>query len=171
MVFAIAVAGADVVLADANRRHYALTLAYIDDAHAARGATGDADSFYRTADQGSAIGHQHDLIACPHRERGHDLAALGQAHQFHTLAAAAGHPIFVGRTALAESRRCDREDEFLPGLQLAEALRQERGCSRRRLLFGGGCRLFLDAFALVLRHAKRARLPQIGVAFVAADAL
>src|SRR6476646_10128547 len=106
MVFAIpaAVAVRGVVLADADRRHDTLAFADVHDAHAARAASGDAHSVDRTADQGSAVGDQHDLIALQHGERRHDLSALGEIHQLHALAAAAGHTIFERRRALAEAR-------------------------------------------------------------------
>src|SRR5260221_6908836 len=99
MVFAIsvAVAVAGVVLADADRRNDALAFAHIDDAHAARGTTRDANAVDRTADQGAAVSNKHDLVTLEHRERRHDLSAFGEVHQFHALAAAAGHPVLVGR--------------------------------------------------------------------------
>src|SRR5260370_33107008 len=80
---AVAVAVARIVLADADRRHDALTFADIDDAHAARGTAGDTDAVDRTADQRAAVGDQHDLIALQHGERRPDgappLAAAAEA--------------------------------------------------------------------------------------------
>src|SRR5712671_1587795 len=104
MVFAIAVAVAvaGIVLANADRRYDALALTDVDDAHAPRRATGDADAVDGTADQRAAIGDQHDLVALQHRERRHDLTALAEVHQLDALAAASGHPILVGGGALAE---------------------------------------------------------------------
>src|SRR5713226_86907 len=95
----IAVSVASIVLADAHGGDHALALAHIDDAHAARGASRDANSVHRTADQRATIGHQHDLVAVLHREGRHDLAAPGHVHQLDALAAAAGHSILVGRGA------------------------------------------------------------------------
>src|SRR5450631_1305438 len=95
IAIAIAIAIAGIVLADANGGDHALALAHIDDAHATRGASGDANSVHRTADQRPAIGHQHDLVAAQHRECRHDLTAPGHVHQLDALAAAAGHSIFV----------------------------------------------------------------------------
>src|SRR5712671_7226660 len=97
---AVSIAVAGIVLADAHGGDHALALAHVDDAHAAGGASRDANSIHRTADQRPTVGHQHDLVSAQHRERRHDLAALGEAHQFDALAAAAGHPILVGRGAL-----------------------------------------------------------------------
>src|SRR5258708_38512039 len=92
---AVSIAVAGIVLADAHGGDHALALAHIDDAHAARGASRDANSVHRTADQRPTIGHQHDLVAAQHRECRHDLAAPGPVHQLDALAAAAGHSIFV----------------------------------------------------------------------------
>src|SRR6267154_214310 len=92
---AVAVSVASIVLADAHGGDHALALAHIDDAHAARGASRDANSVHRTADQRTTIGHQHDLVAVLHREGRHDLAASRHVHQLDALAAAAGHSIFV----------------------------------------------------------------------------
>src|SRR6195256_1209014 len=102
---AVAFSVASIVLADAHGGDHALALAHIDDAHAARGASRDANSVHRTADQRATIGHQHDLVAVLHREGRHDLAASRHVHQLDALAAATGHSIFVGRGALAEARR------------------------------------------------------------------
>src|SRR5689334_20704059 len=99
MVFAISVA-VGVVLADADGRDHALALADVDDAHAARCAARDANSVDRTADQGAAVRDQHDLVALAHREGRDYLAAIGQAHQLDAFAAAAGHAVLVGRSAL-----------------------------------------------------------------------
>src|SRR5258708_16658122 len=138
MAFAVAIAG--IVLADAYGGDHALAVADIDDAHAAGGASRYANSVDRTADQRSTVGHQHDLVAVQHRERRHDLAAPGQAHQFDALAAASGHPILVSRSALAEARRGDGEHELLLALQLLETLGRQRGADpsllgrRRRLV-------------------------------------
>src|SRR4051794_6527688 len=109
MALAIAVAVSGIVLANAHRRYHALAIAHVDDAHTARGPPRNANSVDRTADQGAAVGHQHDLVAVEYRESRHDLAALGQVHQLHALAAATGHPILVSRRALAEARRGDGE--------------------------------------------------------------
>src|SRR3981081_622302 len=113
MAFAVAIAIAGVVFANAHGGDHALTLADIDNAHAAGGASRYANSVHGTADQRSTVGHQHDLVVVQHRERRHDLAAFGQAHQFDALAAASGHPILVSRGALAEARRGDGEHELL----------------------------------------------------------
>src|SRR5262245_58402363 len=126
VAIAVAVLGTAIVLADAHRRHHALALADIDDAYAAGGASRNANSIHRTADQGAAVGHQHDLVVAEHGERRHDGAAPRHAHQLDALAAAAGHPILVGRGALAEARRGDGEHELLLALQLAEALVRQR---------------------------------------------
>src|SRR5258708_31896184 len=137
---AVSIAVAGIVLADAHGGDHALALAHIDDAYAAGGASRNANSVDRTADQRSTIGHQHDLVAVQHRERRHDLAAPGKAHQFDALAAASGHPIFVSRSALAEARRGDGEHELLLALQLLETLGRQRGADpsllgrRRRLV-------------------------------------
>src|SRR5580704_13574314 len=96
----VAVAVADIVLADTHGGDDALAFAHIDNAHAARGAPRDANAVHRTADQRSTIGHQHDLVAVPHRERRHDLAAPSHVHELDALAAAAGHAIFVGQVRL-----------------------------------------------------------------------
>src|SRR5258708_29363680 len=114
---AVSIAIAGIVLPDAHGGDHALALAHIDDAHAARGASRDANSVHRTADQRTTIGHQHDLVAVLHREGRHDLAASRHVHQLDALAAAAGHSIFVGRGALAEARRGGGEHELLLGLQ------------------------------------------------------
>ena len=63
----------------------------------------------------------------------HDLSAPGQAHQLHALAAAAGHPVLVGRGALAEARRGDGEHELLLGLEVVEAILRQ-GCRNRLLV-------------------------------------
>src|SRR2546421_302663 len=109
MALAVAIAVAGVVLAGAYGRDHTLALADIDNAYAAGGASRYADSVHRTADQRSTVGHQHDLVVVRDRERRHDLAALGQAHQLDALAAASRHPILVSRGALAEARRGDSE--------------------------------------------------------------
>src|SRR5258708_10886676 len=145
---AVSVAIAGMLLADAHGGDHALALAHIDDAHAARGASRDANSLHRTADQRAAIGHQHDLVAVPHRECRHDLAAPGHVHQLDALAAAAGHSIFVGRGTPAETGRRDGEDELLLGLQLVEALGRESGGQRR--LLPPPRRLFLALLAAAL---------------------
>src|SRR5688500_19054140 len=93
MVFAISVAVAvavavGIVLADADCRDDAFAFADVDDAHAARRPAHDADSVDWTADQGASVGHQHDLIARADGESRHDLATIGQAHEFDTFAAA-----------------------------------------------------------------------------------
>src|SRR5687768_3792767 len=101
MVFAIAVAvAAGVILADADRGDHALAFAHVDDAHAARGTSRDANSVHRTADQGAAVRHQHDLVAVGDTDRGDDPAAVRQPHQLDALAAASGDPVLVGRGAL-----------------------------------------------------------------------
>src|SRR5215471_17138015 len=111
---AIAVAVlAAIVLADSHGRHDPLALADIDDAYAAGGAARNANSIHRTADQRTAVGHQHDLIVVEHRERRHDGSSSGEAHQLHALAAAARHAILVGRGALAEAGRGHGEHELL----------------------------------------------------------
>ena len=71
---AVAIAIAGIVLADTDRRHDALAVADVHDPNATRGASRNANSVDRTADQRSAVGHQHDLIAVQHRERRHDFA-------------------------------------------------------------------------------------------------
>src|SRR5215510_10995147 len=103
-VAAIAIAIAGVVLADTHGGDHALALADIDDAHAAGGASRNANSIDRAADQCAAVGHQHDLVAVENGKRRHDLAAPGKAHELDALAAASRHPILVGRGALAEAR-------------------------------------------------------------------
>src|SRR5258708_8283319 len=124
MVFAIsvgiAVAIAGVVLANADRRDDALTLTDIDDAHAPRRATGDADAVDGTADQRAAVGDQHDLVALQHRKRRHDLTAFAEAHPLHALAPASRDPGLVGGGALPDARRSDREHELLLLPQLRE---------------------------------------------------
>src|SRR5262245_55193881 len=105
MALAVAIAAAGVILADAHGRHHAFALADVHDAHAAGATARDADSVDRTADQGTAVGHQHDLIAVEQGECRDDLSALAEVHQLDALAAAPGHPILVGRGALAEARR------------------------------------------------------------------
>src|SRR5262249_12277011 len=163
-----AVPVAAIVLADAHRRDHALALADIDDAHAAGGATGDANSVHRTADQRAAIGHQHDLVAVAHRESRHDLAASRQAHELDAFAAAAGHPVLIGRGALAEARRGDREHELFLALQLLEAFGRQRRCRHallRRLCF------VVAVVRGVLGLAQRARLAQVGFALLGGGAL
>src|ERR1700760_2877250 len=88
-----------VILADADRRYNALALTDIDDAYAARRPSRDADSVDRTADQRSAVGDQHQLVALAHRKCRDDLAAIGHAHQLDAFAAAAGDAVLVGRGA------------------------------------------------------------------------
>src|SRR5260370_4596785 len=165
----IAIAIAGIVLADAHGGDHALALAHIDDAHAARGASRDANSLHRTADQRAAIGHQHDLVAVPHRECRHDLAAPGHVHQLYALAAAAGHSIFVGRGTLAETGRRDGEDELLLGLQLVEALGRESGGKRRPP--PPRPRPLPAAIRGPLPLARRARLAQVAVTLFRRDAL
>src|SRR3954468_1403066 len=172
MVFTISVAVAvRVVLADADRRNHALAFADIDDAHAARAASRDADSVDRTADQGTAVGDHHDLVALAYRKGRDDLAALGQAHQLDALSAAAGHAIFVGRGALAEAGRGGGQHELLARLQLFEALFGQCRRLGRRCRRGRRCLVGVDLLLRVLGLAQRPRLPQIGVALLAGDAL
>src|SRR5205814_3941336 len=171
--FAISVAVAAavrVVLADADRRDHALALADIDDAHAARRSSRDANSVDRTTDQRAAVGDQHDLVALAHRESRDDLAAVGQAHQLDALAAAAGHAILVGRGPLAEAGRGRGKHELLSGLQLLEALLGQSRLWRRRRR-GRGRLLAADLLFRILGLAQRARLAEIGVALLAGDAL
>src|SRR6187402_3226867 len=135
MVFAISVAVAvGIVLADADRRDDTLAFAHVDDANAARRPARDADAVDRTADQGAAVGHQHDLVAAAHREGRDDLSAVGQAHELDAFAAAAGDAVLVGRGPLAEPGRGDREHELLLGPELLEALGRQRRRRRSRLL-------------------------------------
>src|ERR1044072_5027074 len=97
MAFAVAIAvavfGAGIVLADAHSGHHALALAHVDDAYAARAASGNANSIHRTADQRAAVGHQDDLVVVQHGEARAPPPAPGEAHQLDALAAAAGHPV------------------------------------------------------------------------------
>src|SRR5262245_10843211 len=59
----------------------ALTLLHLEQRHALGLAAGDADVVDWAADELAAIGHQHDLVALRHRERGHHFAvALGDVH-------------------------------------------------------------------------------------------
>src|ERR1700722_99087 len=58
------------VLADVLDRHHVLVLGGVEHDDALGRAAGDPDALDRTADQLPLVGHQHDLVAVLHRERG-----------------------------------------------------------------------------------------------------
>src|SRR5262245_28993947 len=108
-------------LADALDRHHALVVGRVEHDHALGRAPGDTDAFDAGADELSAVGDQHQLVAVLDRERGDQLAGLlpdcavtlAHVHRHDAFAAAAGDPIFVGRGPLAVSALRDREHELL----------------------------------------------------------
>src|SRR5262245_45250262 len=116
---AVAIPVAFGLVAETSDGHDALAPLHLEQRHALGLAAGDADVVHRAADELSAVGHQHDLVAFGNREGGHHLAvALGDVHVGNALPAAAGDPVFIGRTALAIAARSDRKDELLLALEL-----------------------------------------------------
>src|SRR5215472_6117813 len=139
-------------------RDHALALGGVEHDHALGGAAGDADAVDRTADQLTAIGDQHDLVALLDRERGDDAAvALGHVHRDDAFAAAAGGAVLVGRAALAEAVLRDGEHELLGSRQVGVTLLAELDRSRR--LLGVAGRLL---FVAVAAAAHRGGTLEIG---------
>jgi hypothetical protein len=121
----------------------------------------------RDADQLPAVGHQHELVGAGHRERGDDrTVALGSHDVGQALAAAIGQTVLVGRGALAEAVRGDRQDQLLGRLELRQPLRRQHSLAVSRvavlliLVRRGG-----DGFVLCASGAPaRIGQAQIGVA-------
>src|ERR1700737_3524450 len=104
------------VLADVLDRHHVLVFGGVEHDDALGRAAGDPDALDRTADQLPLVGHQHDLVAVLHRERGHQLAvAAVHRHRDDALAAASRGPVFERRRALAIAVFADGQHELLAG--------------------------------------------------------
>src|ERR687897_983684 len=79
-------------------RHDMLVFRGVEDRHPLRGTDGDADVANRAADELATVRYQHDFIALPDRERGHEIAvALVDDHGDDSLSSPPGHPVLVGR--------------------------------------------------------------------------